>query len=146
MENKLIKFEIVTPERIVLKETIKQLTVPTKHGEITILPNHIPLIATINPGVITLKKKDDTPEVLSVSGGFVEVLSNKVVILADTAEMAEEIDIDRAEEARQLAEKTMKDTKRNDLESFTAINAMIAKELARSRAAKLWRKLKNITK
>jgi F-type H+-transporting ATPase subunit epsilon len=145
-ENKLIKFEIVTPERIVLKETIKQLTVPTKHGEITILPNHIPLIATINPGVITLKKKDDTPEVLSVSGGFVEVLSNKVVILADTAEMAEEIDIDRAEEARQLAEKTMKDTKRTDLESFTAVNAMIAKELARSRAAKLWRKLKNITK
>ena len=146
MENKLIKFEIVTPERVVLKEMIKQLTVPTKHGEITILPNHIPLIATINPGVITLKKKDDTPEVLSVSGGFVEVLSNKVVILADTAEMAEEIDIDRAEEARQLAEKTMKDMKRTDLESFTAVNAMISKELARSRAAKLWRKLKNITK
>lgn len=145
-ENKLIKFEIVTPERVVLKEMIKQLTVPTKAGEITILPNHIPLIATINPGVITLKKKDDSPEVLSVSGGFVEVLGDKVVILADTAEMAEEIDIERAEEARRQAEKTMKELKRTDLESFTAINTMIAKELARGRAAKLWRKLKNISK
>lgn len=146
MIDKLIKFEIVTPERTVLKETIKQLTVPTKAGEITILPDHIPLIATINPGVITLKRKDDSPEVLSVSGGFVEVLKNKVVILADTAEMAEEIDVERAEEAHKRAEQTMKEMERSDLESFTAINAMIAKELARSRAAKLWRKLKNISK
>jgi F-type H+-transporting ATPase subunit epsilon len=145
-DDKLIKFEIVTPERTVLKETIKQLTVPTKAGEITILPDHIPLIATINPGVITLKRKDDSPEVLSVSGGFVEVLKNKVVILADTAEMAEEIDIERAEEAHKRAEQTMSEMKRSDLESFTAVNAMIAKELARSRAAKLWRKLKNISK
>ena len=146
LEDKLIKFEIVTPERIVLKEMIKQITLPTKNGEITVLPNHIPLIATIQHGVITIKKKDDSPEVLSVSGGFVEVLNNKVVILADTAEMAEEIDIDRAEDARRRAEELMKDTKRTDLESFTAINAQIAKELARTRAAKAWRKLKNITK
>jgi F-type H+-transporting ATPase subunit epsilon len=146
MIDKLIKFEIVTPERTVLKETIKQLTVPTKAGEIAILPDHIPLIATINPGVIILKRKDDSPEVLSVSGGFVEVLKNKVVILADTAEMAEEIDIERAEEARKRAEQTMKDIKRADLESFTAINTIIARELARTRAVKIWRKLKNITK
>jgi F-type H+-transporting ATPase subunit epsilon len=146
MIDKLIKFEIVTPERTVLKESIRQITLPTKQGEITILPNHIPLIATLNPGVIHLRKADDTPEVLSVSGGFVEVLSNKVVILADTAEMAEEIDIERAEEAKKRAEQTMKDIKRADLESFTTVNAIIAKELARSRAAKLWRKLKNINK
>ncbi len=145
-EDKLIKFEIVTPERTVLKETIRQLTVPTKAGEITILPDHIPLIATINPGVIILKKKDDNPEVLFVSGGFVEVLKNKVIILADTAEMAEEIDMERAEEARLRAEQTMKEMKRADLESFTAVNAIIARELARTRAVKIWRKLKNVSK
>lgn len=145
-EDKLIKFEIVTPERTVLKEMIKQITLPTKNGEITVLPNHIPLIATIQQGVITIKKKDDSPEILSVSGGFVEVLNNKVVILADTAEMAEEIDIDRAEEARKRAEEAMKNIERNDLENFAAMNALIAKELARTRAAKTWRKLKNITK
>ena len=144
--DKLIKFEIVTPERIVLKEFIRQITLPTKHGEITVLPNHIPLIATLNPGVIHLRKADDTPEILSVSGGFVEVLMNKVVVLADTAERAEEIDIERAEEAKRRAEQTMKGMKRADLESFTTVNAIIAKELARSRAAKLWRKLKNISK
>lgn len=139
-----IKFEIVTPERTVLKENIKQITIPTKNGEITILPNHIPLIATIQHGVIIIKKKDDSPEVLSVSGGFVEVLRNKVVILADTAEMAEEIDIERAEEAHKRAEELMKEIKRTDVETFTAINAQIAKELARTRAAKAWRKLKNL--
>ena len=63
-DSKLIKFEIVTPERVVLKETIRQITLPTKQGEITVLPNHIPLIATLLPGVIHLRKSDDTPEVL----------------------------------------------------------------------------------
>lgn len=127
-DNKLIKFEIVTPERIVLKELIRQITLPTKQGEITILPNHIPLIATLLPGVIHLQRADDSQEILSVSGGFVEVLMNKVVVLADTAEQI------------------MKDTKRTDLESFTTVNAQIAKELARTRAVKVWRKLKNISK
>ena len=145
-DNKLIKFEIVTPERIVLKELIRQITLPTKQGEITILPNHIPLIATLLPGVIHLQRADDSQEILSVSGGFVEVLMNKVVVLADTAERAEEIDIDRAEEAKKRAEQIMKDTKRTDLESFTTVNAQIAKELARTRAVKVWRKLKNISK
>jgi len=145
-DNKLIKFEIVTPERIVLKELIRQITLPTKQGEITILPNHIPLIPTLLPGVIHLQRADDSQEILSVSGGFVEVLMNKVVVLADTAERAEEIDIDRAEEAKKRAEQIMKDTKRTDLESFTTVNAQIAKELARTRAVKVWRKLKNISK
>jgi len=145
-DSKLIKFEIVTPERVVLKETIRQITLPTKQGEITVLPNHIPLIATLLPGVIHLRKSDDTPEVLSVSGGFVEVLMNKVVVLADTAEMAEEIDIERAEEARKRAEQSMKEIRRSDLETFTSANAQIAKELARTRAVKIWRKLKNINK
>ena len=52
-----IKFEIVTPERVVLKEKIKEVTIPTKEGEITVLPNHIPLVAILTPGVIELKKK-----------------------------------------------------------------------------------------
>ncbi len=142
MLQKLIKFEIVTPERIVLKEQVAQVTVPTKQGEITVLPNHIPLVASLMPGVIEIKKSDNSMEVMSVSGGFIEVLKDKVVILANTAEMAEEIDMARVEEAREMAEKHVKDLRHFDRERFVNINASIAKELARSRAVKRWKKIK----
>ncbi|MCK4540195.1 ATP synthase F1 subunit epsilon [Candidatus Parcubacteria bacterium] len=144
MSNKLIKFEIVTPERVVLKEQVVQITVPTKQGEITVLPNHIPLVASLMPGVIEIIREDGNSEIMSVSGGFIEVLKDKVVILADTAEMAEEIDMTRVEEARERAEKTVKELRHFDRERFAGINAGIAKELARSRAVKRWKKIKKI--
>jgi len=140
----LIKFEIVTPERTVLKEQIVQVTVPTKQGEITILPGHIPLVASLDPGVIELVKEDGIREIISVSGGFIEVLHKKVVILADTAERAEEIDEAKVEAARREAQKTMQDSRRFDQEQFASINARIAKELARTRAVQRWKKLKNL--
>jgi F-type H+-transporting ATPase subunit epsilon len=141
---KTIKFEIVTPERIVLKEDIRQITLPTRMGEITVLPDHIPLVATLQPGVIEIIKADGEREVISVSGGFVEVLKHKVVILADTAERAEEIDVKRVEEARQRAEKLKAEIRHVDREQFAGLSARIEKELARSRAVKRWKKLKNI--
>jgi F-type H+-transporting ATPase subunit epsilon len=137
-----IKFEIVTPERVVLKEEILQVSVPTREGEITVLPNHIPLVASLLPGVIEIKKTDNTIEIISVSGGFIEVLKDKVVILADTAERAEEIDISRAEEARKRAEETKKNAERFDREEFASVSAQIAKELARTRAANRWKKIR----
>jgi F-type H+-transporting ATPase subunit epsilon len=137
-----IHFEIVTPERVVLKEKILQVSVPTREGEITVLPNHIPLVASLLPGVIEIKKTDNTIEIISVSGGFIEVLKDKVVILADTAERAEEIDVSRAEEARQRAEETKKNAERFDREEFASVSAQIAKELARTRAANRWKKIR----
>ncbi len=142
MPNEKIQFEIVTPEGPVLKEQVIQVTVPTKQGEITILPGHIPLVASLLPGVIETKREDGKMDIMSVSGGFIEVLKNKVVILADTAERAEEIDIDRVEEARKRAEEIKKDTRQFDQERFANISAKIAKELARSRAVKRWKKVK----
>ena len=144
MSQKTIKFEIVTPERVVLKEQVVQVTVPTKQGEITVLLNHIPLVASLMPGVIEIKKSDNSSEIMSVSGGFIEVLKDKVVILANTAEMAEEIDMARVDEARKTAEKTVKELRHFDRERFANINAGIAKELARSRAVKRWKKIKKI--
>ncbi len=144
MSKKTIKFEIVTPERVVLKEQVIQVTVPTKQGEITVLPSHIPLVAGLMPGVIEIKKSDNSLEVMSVSGGFIEVSKNKVVILADTAERAEEIDMDKAEEARERAKKTIKELRHFDRERFANINALIAKEMARSRAVKRWKKIKKV--
>jgi len=129
-----IHFEIVTPEKTVLKEEVLQLTVPTKMGEITVLPHHIPLVAGLMPGVIEVKLSDNKTETMAVSGGFIEVLPNKVVILADTAERAADIDEARAEEARKRAEALMAE-KREDVD-FSAIQAKIAKELARVKAVR----------
>ena len=129
-----ITFEIITPEREVLKTEISQLTVPTAEGQITILPHHIPLVATLLPGEI-IAKQNGKEVLMAISGGFLEVLKNKVVILADTAERAEEIDEKRAEEARKRAQE-LKDKKRFDRVEFTALQAKIEKELARLRVAR----------
>ncbi len=139
---KLFKFEIVTPEMMVLQEQIQQIVVPTKSGEITVLPGHIPLVSTLEAGVIEIKNEKGENKIMSVSGGFIEVLRDKVVILADTAERAEDIDEGRIEEARKRAETAKKDIRTFDRERFASINAKMAKELARSKAAKRWRKLK----
>lgn len=144
MSDKYIHFEIVTPERVVLREEITQVTVPTKMGEITVLPNHIPLVASLRPGVIHVKKTGGEDEVMSVSGGFLEVLKDKVVILADTAERAEEIDESRLMQARERAVELKERARRGEKINFTEVNAAIERELARAKAVQKWRKIKNI--
>lgn len=139
---KIIKFEIVTPEKVVLKENIIQVSVPTKMGEITVLPDHIPLVASLQPGIVEIVKSDGSVDVMSLSGGFVEVLKDKVVILADSAERAEELDIDRIDEARKKAEDAIKNIRSSDREHFASINASLSRELARTRAYQRWKKIK----
>ncbi len=133
--------EVVTPERVVLKRNIYRITVPTKEGEITVLPKHLPLVSILIPGVLEFVNENNEREVVSVSGGFVEVLRNKVVILADTAERAEELDSEQVEEARKKAEQMVRETKREDAERFAEISTSLAKELARSKAVKRWKKI-----
>jgi F-type H+-transporting ATPase subunit epsilon len=142
MSEKNLKFSIVTPERIVFEETVRQVTVPTTEGEITILPDHIPLVSVLKAGVVELKRLDGETEIMAVSGGFLEVLPDKVVILADTAEMAHELDESRIEAAKKRAE-DRKQENADDVK-FTEASVMIEKQLARSKAVKRWRQLKNL--
>jgi F-type H+-transporting ATPase subunit epsilon len=144
MSAQTIQFEIVTPERLVLRQEILQITVPTTTGEITILPNHIPLVSILQPGVIEIKLADNTREIMSVSGGFIEVMQGKIVILADTAERAGELDEQRIEEAKKKAEEIKKSAKNADDVQFADISARLEKELARGRAVNRWRKIKNL--
>jgi len=146
MSKKTIKFEIVTPERVVFSEEISQITLPTTTGEITILPDHIPLVSILQPGVIEIKRADNRVDVMSVSGGFVEVTRGKIVILADTAERAEELDEEKIEEARRRAEDSKKNAKFVDDVQFTEVAAKLERELARLRALNKWRKLKGTSK
>lgn len=139
-----IKFELVTPERVVLKEDVLQVTIPTQMGEVTILPNHIPLVAILKAGVLEAKRTDGSLEIMSVSGGFVEVLKSKIVVLADTAERATELDETRIQEAKAKAEALKTATNSREAVDFADIASRLEKELARSRAIKRWKKYKNI--
>ncbi len=141
---KIIKFEIVTPEKTVMKENVKKAIIPTKEGELTILPKHTPLVSTLKSGVLELEKEDGTKEVAFVSGGFLEVLRNKVVILADTADRAEDIDMKKVEEVRKKAEEAMSKAEHDDEENFANITASLERELAKTKAVSRWRNIKNL--
>ena len=101
-----LKLEIVTPERRVFDETVDTVTVPTATGEVGILPNHAPLISSLKPGILSYTNQGAT-ERMVISGGFIEVNSNKVSILADVAENSEEIDVEAARIEREAAEKLL---------------------------------------
>lgn len=123
------RLEIVTPERIVYADDVDVLTVPTVTGEISILAKHTPLVSIISPGEIKIKKNNEI-EYMAISGGFVQVFFNKVIILADTAERAEEIDLERAEQARERAQKLMEE-KRGDKISHAEAMASFQRALVR---------------
>ena len=132
-----IQFKIVTPERVVSEEEIFQITLPIEGGEVTILPNHIPYIGTVQAGEILIRKEVNGEETsLATSGGFVEFHDNALVVLADTAERADEIDLARAEEARKKAEEIMRETVQADDENYARVAALIEKESARVRVAR----------
>lgn len=140
----LIKFTIVTPERVVYEDTVDQVTVPAEDGEITILPNHIPLVSLLRPGEL-LVKKGGKETAMAVSRGFIQVNKKEVIILADTAEHALEIDAKRAEEARQRAAKLMQEMKNKEHVDYVHLAAKIEKELARLKVARK-RKYKDVGK
>jgi F-type H+-transporting ATPase subunit epsilon len=135
LDKNKIKFKIVTPEKTVYEDSIDQVTLPTQEGEITVLPEHIPLIAVLAPGELTVKQ-DGKEIAMAVSGGMIEVRKNELTILADTAERAEEIDIKRAEEARERAEKLKDEKIRMDETEYAAVAALMERNLARIKVAK----------
>lgn len=103
-----LQVEIVTPEHKVVDDHATELTMPGKNGYLGILPGHAPLITELSVGEISYRTEAGKLKFLSVAWGFAEVLPNKVTILAETAERAEDIDVARAERARLEAEAVLK--------------------------------------
>jgi F-type H+-transporting ATPase subunit epsilon len=103
MSEKSQRLEIVTPQRKVFSEDVKFLVAPGTDGELGILPEHAPLITSLNIGVLRIQQDRDFIKVV-VSGGFMEVRNSKVTVLATSAERADEIDVERAERAKKRAE------------------------------------------
>src|SRR5580700_3578973 len=101
------QLEIVTPAKLMVKDVAEEAQIPGLSGYLGILPGHAPLITELAVGVITYKASGST-HTLSVAWGFAEVLPDKVTILAEAAERPEEIDVQRAQEAKERAEQRLK--------------------------------------
>ena len=98
-----MRLEIVTAEGVAFEDDVDVVVAPGIEGELGILPHHAPLMTALQPGELRIRKGGEETY-LAVSGGFLEVLANKVIVLADAAERAEDIDEQRAQEAMQQAQ------------------------------------------
>lgn len=127
-----LRLEIITAERQVFADDINILVAPGIEGELGILPHHAPLMTMLQPGELLIKK-DGEETYMVVTGGFLEVRPDKVIVLADTCERAEEIDVARAEEAKRRAEERLK-TRPPDMEA-ASIEAALRRSLSRLRVA-----------
>ena len=97
------RLEVVTAEEELYTGDVDILIAPGREGQLAILPNHAPLLTQLSPGLLEFRSEGEEED-LAISGGFLEILSNKAVVLADAAERAEDIDIDRAEAAMKRAQ------------------------------------------
>ena len=138
----MINFKIATPEKVVYEDTIFQVSIPTTSGEITVLPNHIPLVSVLVAGELNIKDKEGE-HAIALAGGFLEVRgNNEIIILTDNAERAEEIDLERAEEARKRAEEEMEQAKSREDVDFARLQAVIDREMNRVRVGKKYKNVK----
>jgi len=126
------RLEVVTAERMVFAGDVNEVVAWGVEGQLGILPHHAPLMTMLRPGDLLIKK-DNEEEYLVISGGFLEVRPDKVIILADACERAEEVDIARAEAARRRAEATLKE--RPPEVDTAAAEAALRRSLARLKVA-----------
>ena len=136
-----MRLEIVTAEQVIYSEDVNSVLAPGTDGELGILPNHSPLLTTLKPGGIRVDKDGDEIY-MAVSGGFMEVLGNKVTILADTAERLEDIDSERAEQALTRAQDLLNNTSSSDIDLQRALSSM-RKSQARLKVARKKRRSPN---
>jgi len=128
-----ILLEIVTPERLAYSDEVDSVQIPGSEGELGILPHHAPLVATLGIGELTIRK-GGAEESFAVVGGFVQVRPDKVVVMAETADMASEIDLGRAEQARREAERAL-ETGFHEGADLAAARAALQGALLRIRVA-----------
>jgi F-type H+-transporting ATPase subunit epsilon len=131
-----LRLEVVTAEREVYADEVDMVVAPGGEGEVGILPRHAPLLTTLQPGMLRLKK-DGEETLMAVSGGFLQVFRDRVLILADMAERADEIEESRAEEGRQRALAALQQgASRGDTLQTEAARLALRRSLARLEVAR----------
>ncbi|HTP65830.1 MAG TPA: F0F1 ATP synthase subunit epsilon [Geobacteraceae bacterium] len=128
-----LKFELVTPQRKVVSEEVDEITAPGTIGEFGVLPGHTPFLSSLKIGELSFKQEGKT-KFLAVSKGYFEVVNNLVTVLVDSAEYAEEIDLERAKKAMAKSEEKLK-TLAPDDKDFVAMDAALQRALIRMQVA-----------
>jgi len=128
-----LQLEVVTPDRLVVSETVDIVMAMGAQGEFGILPGHVPFLTPLQAGELRYRKNNQL-EYMAVTGGFAEVSNNKVTVLAEAAEKAREIDLDRAKRAKERAEKRLAQAKSEALDYIRA-EAALKRSLLRLRVA-----------
>ena len=114
-----LHLEILTVERKLFDDEVNMVIAPGTVGILGILPHHTPLITTLTYGELQVKKEGEPDQFFAIGGGFMEVQPHRVIVMADTAEQAEEIDVQRAEAARHHAEELLKRAKSDEAIDFS---------------------------
>jgi F-type H+-transporting ATPase subunit epsilon len=128
-----ILLEIVTPERLAYSGQVDSVQVPGSEGELGILPHHAPLVSMLGIGELRIRTAGGE-ELFAIAGGFVQIRPDKVVVMAETADMASEIDLERAQEARREAERAL-ESGYHEPADLAAARAALQQALLRIRVA-----------
>jgi F-type H+-transporting ATPase subunit epsilon len=126
--------EIVTPERLAYSDTVDSVQLPGIEGELGVLPHHAPLVSMLGVGELRIRK-GGAEESFAIIGGFLQVRPDRVVVMAETADLSSEIDLERAQEARREAERALEDAARTDAVDLAAARASLQQALLRIRVA-----------
>ena len=126
--------EIVTPERLAYSDTVDAVNLPGIEGELGVLPHHAPLVSMLGVGELRIRK-GGAEESFAIVGGFLQVRPDKVVVMAETADMASEIDLEKAQQARREAEQALEGGARTDAVDLAAARAALQTALLRIRVA-----------
>ncbi|MCL4354096.1 ATP synthase F1 subunit epsilon [Patescibacteria group bacterium] len=127
-----LHLEVITPEKIVYKEEVDEVIIPTENGQIAILPNHVGLVTRVTPGEMIVKSGKNE-HLMAITGGFLEVVDNKVSILAEYAIRAEDVEVAKAQEAQKRAENKIKEKATEH--DFRVAEAELQKALLQLRVA-----------
>jgi F-type H+-transporting ATPase subunit epsilon len=128
-----IQLEIVTPERLAYSDQVDAVVLPGSEGELGVLPHHAPLVTTLGIGELRIRK-GTAEESFAIVGGFLQVRPDKVVVMAETADMASEIDLEKAQEARREAEQAL-ESGYHEGADLSAARAALQQALLRIRVA-----------
>ncbi len=126
--------EIVTPERLAYSDTVDAVNLPGVEGELGVLPHHAPLVTMLGVGELRIRK-GGAEESFAIVGGFLQVRPDRVVVMAETADMASEIDLEKAQEARRAAERMLEGTPAADTANLAAARVALQGALLRIRVA-----------
>ncbi|HEX5418105.1 MAG TPA: F0F1 ATP synthase subunit epsilon [Chloroflexota bacterium] len=138
-----LRLDVVTAERLVYSDDVASVVAPGSEGELTLLPRHAALMTTLQPGALRVHGPAGDVD-LAIGGGFLEVRDNRVLVLADSAERAEEIDIERAHAAEERARRLIAERGTGTTENLVAAEAALRRSQVRLKVARRRRSLDEV--